>query len=135
MPSHVGRYSLFLFILLFGSLSINGQVSFFNVPYSTNLNEESPIGTSVLRAQAEDFQPTSTTGTYVLNSDEFEIDSLTGLVTTKSVIDRETPGTPLQFVSIISYTSDIGNFYSNPFFSVSISLMIQGRRHDLKVWV
>ena len=101
-------YHHFILIIILGVIVIQGQITFLNEPYFTTLEEESPIGTYLLTVAAIDLTPGSAIGTFSISSNEFAIDSSSGELSTVSVIDRESPATPLQFIFDVTYDSDNG---------------------------
>ena len=68
-------YHHFTLLILICALHVNGQIIFTNEPYTTTLLEESPIGVSILTVSAEDFDVTSLTGEYSIDSAEFVTNS------------------------------------------------------------
>lgn len=103
-------YHHFTLLILICALHVNGQIIFTNEPYTTTLLEESPIGVSILTVSAEDFDVTSLTGEYSIDSAEFVINSFNGTVSTNSVIDLEAHGSPLVYTFDVTYISDLGEF-------------------------
>ena len=101
-------YHHFTLLILICILHVNGQITFQNEPYTTTLLEESPIGTSVLTVSAQDLAVGSSTGEYSIDSAEFIIDSISGIVSTSSVIDLEAHGSPLVYMFDATFTSDVG---------------------------
>ena len=69
----------------------NDSPQFVNTPYSVNIGENLPVGTTVIKGFATDDDPSDTL-TYSLsgaNSNHFNIGSSTGVITTAQELDRE----------------------------------------------
>ena len=86
--SNVGVATTFLNVTV---LDQNDSPQFVSTPYSVNIGENLPVGTTVIRVFATD-EDSSDTLTYSLsgaNSDHFNIGSSTGVITTAQELDRE----------------------------------------------
>lgn len=69
----------------------NDSPQFVSTPYSVNIGENLPVGTTVINVFATDDDPSDTL-TYILsgsNSNHFNIGSNTGVITTTQELDRE----------------------------------------------
>ena len=104
-------YHHFILLFILGVVVTQGQISFQDTPYSTTLEEESPNGTYLLTVIAIDLAAGISSGSYSIVSNEFAIDTLSGDLSAIAVIDRESPGTPLQFIFDVTFVSDDGELY------------------------
>ena len=120
-------YHRLIFIIILCVIATRGQISFQDEPYTTTLDEESPIGTYLLTVIAGDLASDSNTGNFSIPSNEFVIGVLSGEVRTLSVIDRESPLTPLQFVFMVTYDSDKGEFLSKSIYLPHVSMLFRHR--------
>ena len=105
-------YHHFILLFILGVVVTQGQISFQDTPYRTTLEEESPNGTYLLTVIAIDLAAGISSGSYSIVSNEFAIDALSGDLSTIAVIDRESPGTPLQFIFDVTFVSDDGELIS-----------------------
>lgn len=86
--SNVGVATTFLNVTV---VDQNDSPQFVSTPYSVNIGENLPVGTTVIKVFATD-KDSSDTLTYSLsgaNSDHFNIGSSTGVITTAQELDRE----------------------------------------------
>ena len=88
---------------------VNDSPVFIGTPYSASLDEDVPVGTTVLQAAAID-EDTSDTLTYSLfgaNSSDFSIASNTGVITTAVGLDFESNNTYSLTVSVTDGTATV----------------------------